>query len=73
MLGHDLKLPLQHDFRIAVANHAVRAADADQRNERTHHDCRRGVVTETALQNEQEHDRDCQSRDFEDCEARVFL
>jgi hypothetical protein len=31
------------------------------------------MVTEATLQNEQEHDRDSQSRNFQDSEARVFL
>ena len=30
MLGDDLNLPLQHGFCIAMANHRVRAAHADQ-------------------------------------------
>ena len=73
MLGYDLNLALEHDLRIAVANHRVRAAHADQRNQRANDDCRNRALAKTALQNEQEYDRNRQSRDFEDREAGIFL
>src|SRR5579863_6641307 len=49
VLRNDLKLTLQDKLRVAVADHIVGAAHADQRNERTHNNGGRGMITETAL------------------------
>src|SRR5579863_25462 len=45
VLRNDLKLTLQDKLRVTMADHTVGAAHADQRNERTHNNGRRGMST----------------------------